>query len=79
MTKNEKMSAKGVLDEFRSFSKEELQLKINSIKQELMKIRFLVKTDPNKVNLAFKVRGLKKTVARVNTVLREKELMKSSL
>jgi len=71
-----KLTMKEIVTAFRTASNEELLNQLNELKQEFMKIRFVVKTDPNKRQLAFKVKNIKKSVARIKTILRERELLK---
>lgn len=67
--KNEQTSS-----DLRCLEKQALELLLSEKKQELMKVRFLVSTDPNKLDLAFKIKFLKKFIARVSTIITEKKL-----
>ena len=73
---SQNVTMKDALAAIRNASNEELAQKLESFKEEFMKIRFVVKTDPNKRALSFKVKNIKKSVARIKTILRERELMK---
>ena len=63
------------IDDIRAMSDEDLQKELNSTRRELMNLRFRVATMqlPN-VN---EIRKARKRIARILTVIRERELAKS--
>ena len=58
--------------EFRDFSPEELDQKLASLKEELFNLRFQLAT--NQLENPNKIGEVKRNIARVKTVIREKEL-----
>ncbi|MBE7060773.1 MAG: 50S ribosomal protein L29 [Ruminococcaceae bacterium] len=59
-------------NEIRELSKEELELKLKDLKQELFNMRFQHAT--NQLDNPMKMVEVKKTIARVKTILREIEI-----
>lgn len=59
-------------NEIRELSKEELTLKLKDLKQELFNMRFQHAT--NQLDNPMKMVEVKKTIARVKTILREIEI-----
>ncbi len=59
-------------NEIREMSKSELELKLKDLKQELFNMRFQHAT--NQLDNPMKMVEVKKTIARVKTILREIEL-----
>ena len=59
-------------NEIRELSKAELELKLKDLKQELFNMRFQHAT--NQLDNPMKMVEVKKTIARVKTILREIEL-----
>lgn len=62
------MKAKDVRD----LSTEELVIKLNELKDELFKLRFQLAT--GQLDNPMTIRDVRRTIARVKTVLREREL-----
>ncbi|MBC8531602.1 50S ribosomal protein L29 [Gehongia tenuis] len=60
------------LEEFRDLSDQELQDKLKELKGELFNLRFQMAT--GQVSNTMVVREVKKNIARVQTILREREL-----
>ena len=58
--------------EFRDLSPEELEQKLASLKEELFNLRFQLAT--NQLANPTKIGEVKRNIARVKTVIREKEL-----
>jgi len=58
--------------ELRNMTQEELQKELNELKSELFKLRFQLVT--NQLENPMKLRDVKKNIARVNTVMREREI-----
>jgi large subunit ribosomal protein L29 len=58
--------------EFREMSGEELQTKLNDLKAELFNLRFQLAT--GQLDNPMRVRDVRKGIAKVKTVLREREL-----
>ncbi len=59
-------------NEIRELSKKELELKLKDLKQELFNMRFQHAT--NQLDNPMKMVEVKKTIARVKTILREIEI-----
>ena len=59
-------------NEIREMSKSELELKLKDLKQELFNMRF--QHAPNQLDNPMKMVEVKKTIARVKTILREIEI-----
>jgi len=60
------------VSEIREMSQEELQKELAELKSELFKLRFQLVT--NQLENPMKLRDVKKSIARVKTVLREREI-----
>ncbi len=58
--------------EMRDKTQEELQKELNELKSELFKLRFQLVT--NQLENPMKLKDVKKSIARVKTVMREREL-----
>lgn len=58
--------------EIRNLSREELLSKVDDLKDELFKLRFQLAT--NQLDNPMRIRDVKKSIARVKTVLREQEI-----
>ena len=58
--------------EMRNMTQEELQKELNELKSELFKLRFQLVT--NQLENPMKLRDVKKSIARVKTVMREREI-----
>jgi len=58
--------------ELREKSQVELQKELNELKSELFKLRFQLAT--NQLENPMRLRDVKKSIARVKTVMREREL-----
>lgn len=58
--------------EIRDLSSDELNLKLDSLKEELFNLRFQVAT--GQLDNPMRVREVRKDIARVKTVLRQREL-----
>ncbi|NMA34607.1 MAG: 50S ribosomal protein L29 [Clostridiaceae bacterium] len=58
--------------ELRNMTQEELQKELNELKSELFKLRFQLVT--NQLENPMKLRDVKKSIARVKTVMREREI-----
>jgi len=58
--------------ELREMTQEELQKELNELKSELFKLRFQLVT--NQLENPMKLRDVKKNIARVKTVMREREI-----
>ncbi len=63
------------VNEIRDLSKDELELKLKELKQELFNLRFQHAT--NQLDNPMKMVEVKRTIARVKTVMRETELKES--
>ena len=63
-------------NEIREMSKSELELKLKDLKQELFNMRFQHAT--NQLDNPMKMVEVKKTIARVKTILREIELAEAA-
>ncbi len=62
--------------EIRELSKEELILKLNDLKSEFFNLRFQMAT--GQLNNPSSVKLVKKDIARIKTVLRERELQQAA-
>ncbi len=60
------------VSEMRELSQEELQKELNELKSELFKLRFQLVT--NQLENPMKLREVKKSIARIKTVIREREI-----
>ncbi len=60
------------INEIRDLTTEELQVKINELKKELFTLRFSLAT--NNLENPMKINLVKKDIAKVMTVIREREL-----
>lgn len=60
------------IDEIRALSTEELNTKINELKQELLTLRF--QQASGQLENGKKITEARKTIARIYTILREREL-----
>ncbi|MBQ8145644.1 MAG: 50S ribosomal protein L29 [Oscillospiraceae bacterium] len=60
------------IKEIRDLTTEELQLKVTELKKELFSLRFSLAT--NNLENPMKISTIKKDIAKVLTVIREKEL-----
>ncbi len=58
--------------EMKEMSKEELQKELSELKSELFKLRFQLVT--NQLENPMKLKDVKKSIARVKTVIREREI-----
>ena len=60
------------INEIRDMSTEELQVKLADLKKELFNLRFQHAT--NQLDNPMRISATKKDIAKVNTIIREKEL-----
>lgn len=60
------------VSELKNKSREELELEAKELKSELFKLRFQLAT--NQLENPLKIREVKRNIARVKTLIREKEL-----
>ena len=60
------------IKEIRELTTEELQLKVSELKKELFNLRFSLAT--NNLDNPMKIPAVKKDIAKIMTVMREKEL-----
>jgi large subunit ribosomal protein L29 len=60
------------VSEIREMSQEELQKELSELKSELFKLRFQLVT--NQLENPMKLRDVKKSIARIKTVIREREI-----
>ena len=58
--------------ELRELSSEELQIKLKDLKQELFNLRFQLAV--NQLENPMRISAVKKDIARVSTILRQREL-----
>jgi large subunit ribosomal protein L29 len=58
--------------EIRELSSEELQQKLSELKAELFNLRFQLAT--GQLDNPMRIRDVRKTIARIKTILREREL-----
>ncbi len=61
--------------ELRDLSVEELQVKLKDLKQELFNLRFQLAV--NQLENPMRISAVKKDIARVSTILRQRELSES--
>lgn len=66
------MKRKEVLVKFRDMTSKELSVSLNDLKSELFNLRFQLAT--GQLENPMKLKGVKKDIARVNVILREREL-----
>lgn len=59
-------------NKFRDMSEKELELKLNEFKGELFNLRFQMAT--GQLENPMRLKDVKKSIARIKTILREKEL-----
>lgn len=64
------------VNEIRDMTTEELELKLKDLKSELFNLRFQHAT--NQLDNPLKIADVKKSIARVMTVLRERELSEAA-
>ncbi|MFO7171997.1 MAG: 50S ribosomal protein L29 [Bacillota bacterium] len=62
--------------ELRQLSSEELQAKVKALKEELFNLRFQLAT--NNLDNPARIRQVRKDIARIKTILRERELQKQA-
>jgi len=60
------------IKDIRAMSSEELKSELDSLKSELFKLRFSLAT--NGLDNPMKIKEVKKDIAKVNTILRQREL-----
>ena len=60
------------IDKIKEMSSPELEKELSELKSELFKLRFSLAT--NGLDNPLKIKEVKKDIARINTVLREREL-----
>jgi len=60
------------ITEIRDLTTEELQLKVSELKKELFNLRFSLAT--NNLDNPMKISSVKKDIAKIMTVIREREL-----
>ena len=60
------------VNDIRALSAAELDQKVNGLKEELFNLRFQLAT--GQLDNPMRIRGVKKTIARIKTVQREEEL-----
>jgi len=58
--------------EMREMTQEELQKELNELKSELFKLRFQLVT--NQLENPMRLKDVKKSIARIKTVMREREI-----
>ena len=63
------------IDKINEMSSPELEKELSELKTELFKLRFSLAT--NGLDNPMKIKEVKKDIARINTVLRQRELEKS--
>ncbi len=66
------MKRKEKMTKYRDMTQNELSLELNDLKQELFNLRFQLAT--GQLENPLKVKSVKKDIARVSFVMREKEL-----
>lgn len=66
------MKRKEILVKFRDMTSKELSVSLNDLKSELFNLRFQLAT--GQLENPMKLKGVKKDIARVNVILREREL-----
>lgn len=62
--------------ELRELSVEELQAKLKDLKEELFQLRFQLAV--NQLDNPMRISAVKKDIARINTILRQRELENSA-
>ena len=62
--------------ELRELTVEELQAKLKDLKEELFQLRFQLAV--NQLDNPMRISALKKDIARINTILRQRELENSA-
>jgi large subunit ribosomal protein L29 len=62
--------------ELREFSDEELRVQLKTLKEQLFRLRFQLATA--QLDNPMRIRQVKKDIARVHTILRERELQHSA-
>lgn len=60
------------IKDIRAMSSEELKSELDSLKSELFKLRFSLAT--NGLDNPMKIKEVKKDIAKINTILRQREL-----
>ncbi|MCY0900023.1 MAG: 50S ribosomal protein L29 [Firmicutes bacterium] len=63
-------------NELRQMSREELEAQLKSLKEQLFRLRFQLATQ--QLENPMRIRQVKKDIARVHTILRERELSQSA-
>jgi large subunit ribosomal protein L29 len=66
------MKRRDKLVKFRDMTSKELDVQLNELKNELFNLRFQLAT--GQLENPLKLKGVKKDIARVNLILREREL-----
>jgi len=66
------MKRKDKLEKYRDMTSKELDVQLNELKNELFNLRFQLAT--GQLENPLKLKGVKKDIARVNLILREREL-----
>lgn len=59
-------------NEIRNFSTDDIKVKINELKEELFNLRFQLAT--GQLENTARIKQVKKTIARMKTIIREREL-----
>lgn len=66
------MKVKGILKDIREMTAAELEHKVDSLKEELFNLRFQMAT--GQLENPMRIHEVKKTIARIKTIQREREL-----
>ena len=66
------MKRRDILIKYRDMTSSELSVTLNELKSELFNLRFQLAT--GQLENPMKLKGVKKDIARVNVILREREL-----
>lgn len=66
------MKVKGILKDIREMTPVELDQKVDSLKEELFNLRFQMAT--GQLENPMRIHEVKKTIARIKTIQREREL-----
>lgn len=66
------MKRKDTMKKYRDMTSKELDVQLNELKNELFNLRFQLAT--GQLENPLKLKGVKKDIARVNLILREREL-----
>jgi large subunit ribosomal protein L29 len=66
------MKRKDTIKKYRDMTSKELDVQLNELKNELFNLRFQLAT--GQLENPLKLKGVKKDIARVNLILREREL-----